>query len=134
MSFDPSRGNALAYEGAIARRKRDNRAKTCCAAGHAFDDDNTIHYRGRERRCRKCENARSRAKSKAKHAEGPGTGGHNRGKTHCAQGHSLADAIHTPAGRRKCRECHRLSSLRRYARRSAIVRAIDEARPSSRAS
>lgn len=38
-------------------------------------------------------------------------------KTHCAKGHSFADAYWGPNGRRQCRTCRQLADNRRYAKR-----------------
>lgn len=46
-----------------------NSAKLCCPRGHAYDESNTIHYRGR-RYCRICQNVRRANRQKRKKSGG----------------------------------------------------------------
>lgn len=126
MSFDPKRGSAAAYAGAIERRKAENRAKTFCPKGHEYDDENTIRRRSGRRRCRVCANQYHARRYDKVRGSGPGQGSHNRAKTHCAQGHPLSgkNLYSTKAGRRKCRECNARWTIESRVRRASVIEVV----------
>lgn len=86
--------------------------KTHCVRGHALEGDNLKINSAGSRSCRTCLLDRQRERrAKAKLLNpGPGTGSHERAKTHCPQGHPYDDVntYVTPKGSRMCKACQRI--------------------------
>lgn len=100
-----------------------NRRRTTCVNGHSYTAENTFTRRSGRRDCRTCMRDRAAAyaaqRREQRQREGtyrpPGWNG-NSAKTHCPQNHPYTpeNTIRKASGARGCRECNRLSCLRRY--------------------
>lgn len=94
-------------------------AKTHCAQGHPFSDENTVHD-GRGRVCIACSKAWSRASTRKSRGTPPDAV-HNGEKTHCKHGHEFTpENTRQPArGGRVCIECARIATRESQRRRRA---------------
>ena len=103
-----------------------NAAKTRCKRGHEFTEENTRVSKAGNRNCVTClamTNETWNATRRARHAAAPKTRSPRVPRTHCGNGHLLAEVgvYVDKTGRRLCRECVRIRNQRNYRKRQGMA-------------